>query len=51
MAKATSTEIKVIKKVLRIVKNMDAPEADTMGVSCREFSRVLIEELKEKFDA
>lgn len=51
MAKATPTEIKVVKKVIRIVKKMDAPEADAMGVSCQHFADTLIKELKEKFDA
>lgn len=48
---AKTDEAKTIGKVIRIVKKLDAAEADAMGVSCQEFARVLIKDLKEKFDA
>lgn len=52
MAKATPTEIKVVKKVIELVESLAADEAESgMGNNAQYFAQVLIEDLKEKFDA
>ena len=36
-----------MKKILEVIEAMDAPEADAMGVSCREFAAILVDDLEK----
>ncbi len=36
------------KEIIKIIKDMDAKEADAMGASCQYFAFELIKEIKSK---